>query len=78
MEYSLIRIAIVGWHFLVDRRNKKEHITQLLAIFAFLFAFFSLLFSLLSAIYAAKQYELGVATACIVNGDHPRLRRYCS
>lgn len=65
------------WHFLVDRRNKREHATQLIALWAFLFAFLSLVFGLISAIYGIKQYALGIAAACAENGDHPALRSYC-
>jgi hypothetical protein len=65
------------WHFLVDRRNKREHATQLIALWAFLFAFLSLVFGLISAIYGIKQYDLGIAAACAENGDHPALRGYC-
>ena len=61
----------------MDRRNKKEHATQLIALWAFLFAFLSLLFGLISAIYGIKQYDLGIAAACAENGDHPALKGYC-
>ena len=65
------------WHFLIDRRNKKEHFTQWLAIWAFLFAFFSLLFGLISVVFTIKQYNLTVVAACIDNPGHPSLRNYC-
>ena len=66
------------WHVFVDRRNKKEHATQLIAIWAFVFAFLSLVFGLISAIYGIKQYDLGIAAACADNSDHPALRYYCA
>ncbi|KAK2010656.1 hypothetical protein LZ32DRAFT_660246 [Colletotrichum eremochloae] len=69
--------TIHWWHPLVDRRNKREHLTLWIAIWAFLFGVFSLLTGVVSGIYAVKQYDLGLAAACAESGDHPRMRKYC-
>ncbi|KAK1990351.1 hypothetical protein LX36DRAFT_414158 [Colletotrichum falcatum] len=65
------------WHPLVDRRNKREHFTLWIAIWAFVFGFLSLLTGLVSGVYAVKQYDLGLAAACAESGDHPRMKSYC-
>ncbi|KAF2008411.1 hypothetical protein BU24DRAFT_429423 [Aaosphaeria arxii CBS 175.79] len=65
------------WHFLFDRRNKREHFTQLVALWAFVFAFLSLAFGLVSAVYSAMQYQLSIEVACAEFGDHPRLSKHC-
>ncbi|KAK2063094.1 hypothetical protein LY76DRAFT_588802 [Colletotrichum caudatum] len=69
--------TIHWWHPLIDRRNKREHFTLWIAIWAFVFGFFSLVTGLVSGIYAVKQYDLGLAAACAESGDHPRMKTYC-
>ncbi|KAK2040163.1 hypothetical protein LZ31DRAFT_558118 [Colletotrichum somersetense] len=69
--------TIHWWHPLIDRRNKREHFTLWIAIWAFLLGFFSLVTGLVSGIYAVKQYDLGLAAACAESGDHPRMKPYC-
>ncbi|KAK2031998.1 hypothetical protein LX32DRAFT_691267 [Colletotrichum zoysiae] len=69
--------TIHWWHPLIDRRNKREHFTLWIAIWAFIFGFFSMVTGLMSGIYAVKQYDLGLAAACAESGDHPRMKTYC-
>jgi hypothetical protein len=65
------------WQLLIDRRDKKEYVTLMIAILAFILALFSLILGAISAVYAVKQYNLGIAQACSTWQGETMLAQYC-